>query len=584
MKHYNHELKALKFDVSFYSQELARDLQIQISKLSSDKLKAIINKVCDEEFADKDTFLQIDKLEVDLGFIPHAEVDRLLPVKLYEALKQALRHRLPVSPKPFGNESPAVSQVSENRHSEELLFVFLRYGTLPWWAANGAEHQLESIFLKLLKETPRETTAKVYATDNFEHIIRRIVYQFSDTVLVAFINALNPSYAKPLIESAAMFTKSAGLARLGIHYDKNRQWEMLLTFLNPAGAKREYDEKSLVEFVLRLLAAENNIEIETLVNYIENEAQGKKNSETKTIDKEEDVPKILQDLQPVIVELLELKILYGKLYEDIIAFIKMYDSKWAINKELDAFRRVFFNYLQKTLLPDQKAMVMVENAFRKLEFDRGVSTDSQGLRTIDNSELPKQKRVQQYLEEKKPEKQRFFERNEGRDDAYIYYIENAGLILLNPFFSTFFHRLELMQRNEFNDRHSMNRAIHLLQFLVDGQESHSENLLLLNKILCGIDINEPIEKEMVISEMEKKISLDLLNAAINNWSQLKKSSIATLRTEFLQRKGKLSFYGGEWVVRIEHNGRSDYLLNTIPWSFNMIKSSWMTEVIRVEWI
>jgi hypothetical protein len=173
--------------------------------------------------------------------------------------------------------------------------------------------------------------------------------------------------------------------------------------------------------------------------------------------------------------------------------------------------------------------------------------------------------------------------NITQNKTETYYIENAGLVLLNPFFLTFYEKLELMNKNEFKNKHAADRAIHLLQYLVNGQEGHGEHSLLLNKILCGRDIHEPVEKDISLSEIEKEISTGLLNAVINNWPPLKNSSIATLRTEFLQRTGKLKYYNGEWVLRIEHNGRSDYLLGALPWSFIMIKNSWMPEILNVEW-
>jgi hypothetical protein len=560
LENYNHELRTLKFDISFYSEDLARDLQNQISKLSNGKLDTIINRVCDEELNDKNSFLQIDTLEIDLGVIPYAEVNQLLPAKLYQAFGQSIRRRISQRYKPGYSDEQPVSQISGDGRSEDLLFAFLQTGTLPWWTDSNSWSQLESTFLRLLKDRPRETVTKIYAAGNFQNMIQRIIYQFSETLLTALTEALHPLHAKPLIKQVSVFAKSAALSRLGIRFDKNRQWKMIFAFLDPSVSRPVRNERSMTEFILDRLAAEDNFNRVILLDRLEIDFPG------------QDSPKILLDFGPLISELFELKQHYQQSYEDIIAFINQYRSNW---HNLDAFVRDFFTHLQKRPLPDQIAAGIVDLALQKTGFYPDNSTAKPGW---------VEQELRQDREEKKPVEPKQRDRDLSPGNKEVYYIENAGIVLINPFLSTFYERIGLMKRGEFIDKQAANRAIHLLQFLADGKESHSENLLLLNKILCGVAIDEPIEKEITMSETEKETALDLLNAALSSWPQLKNSSINTLRNEFLLRKGKLSFYDGEWVVRIEHNGRSDYLLNTVPWSFNMIKNSWMYEILRVEWI
>jgi hypothetical protein len=323
-----------------------------------------------------------------------------------------------------------------------------------------------------------------------------------------------------------------------------------------------------------------------LLDHIEFDFPGKdtllsKNDAKRKIDKPKPADeglRILKDQPAFAGELLKLKQPYGQLYENIIAFIiRKYDPNWANANDLNAFAHDFLFYLQKKPPPDERANHILENALRKLGVDINNTSRKQDAQTaaFNLKQL-------QLLKYKVSDKEK--QRKPYNDFAEAYFIDNAGLVLLNPYFSTLYEMLGLLKKKVFTDIHAKNKAIHLLQFLVDGQERHAEHLLLLNKILCGVNIEEPIQKEMTLNKKEKKTSLDLLNSTIGNWPKLNNSSIDTLRYEFLQRKGKLSFYGGEWVLRIEHNGRSDYLLNTIPWSFNMIKNSWMPEILRVEWI
>lgn len=163
------------------------------------------------------------------------------------------------------------------------------------------------------------------------------------------------------------------------------------------------------------------------------------------------------------------------------------------------------------------------------------------------------------------------------------YIQNAGLVLLQPFFATYFKRLGMLEGNDFIDLKARLRAVHLLQYLVAGIEKHPEQELPLNKILCNVPLQEAVPMEVVLTEQEKQVSAQLLHAVINNWDKLKNTSIEGLRASFLQRTGVLTWKGDSWNLRVEQRGY-DVLLQTLPWNISMIKTSWMTNFLYVEWI
>ena len=79
------------------------------------------------------------------------------------------------------------------------------------------------------------------------------------------------------------------------------------------------------------------------------------------------------------------------------------------------------------------------------------------------------------------------------NDADEIYINNSGLILLWPFYKRLFEKIELVQENSFISPNAAHKAALILQYLVDGITEISEANLPLNKLLCGIDIFEPIE-------------------------------------------------------------------------------------------
>lgn len=163
------------------------------------------------------------------------------------------------------------------------------------------------------------------------------------------------------------------------------------------------------------------------------------------------------------------------------------------------------------------------------------------------------------------------------------YIRNAGLVLFHPFLSTYFTRIELMEKGKFIREENIFSAIHLLQFLVDGKQKHPEHEMVLNKILCGLPIEEPVPAEIVFTQQEIEVSLELLNVITERWEQLKNTSVEGFRASFLQREGALTFGDDSWKLRVDQRGY-DVLLQTLPWSFGMIKTSWMEKILYVEWI
>lgn len=167
-------------------------------------------------------------------------------------------------------------------------------------------------------------------------------------------------------------------------------------------------------------------------------------------------------------------------------------------------------------------------------------------------------------------------------DADEIYINNSGLILLWPFYKQLFTKIGLLQKNNFIDTNAAQKAVLILQYLVDGSTEIPESDLPLNKILCGIDLLEPIETSLNINNAEIEECETLLAAAIANWSILKNTSIDGLRKTFLQRDGILRIRHGSWLLQVERQ-TYDILLDKIPWNIRVIKLSWIDKILYVEW-
>ncbi len=164
------------------------------------------------------------------------------------------------------------------------------------------------------------------------------------------------------------------------------------------------------------------------------------------------------------------------------------------------------------------------------------------------------------------------------------FIENAGLIILHPFLHNLFKATGLMEEERFKNDFCKQKAAHLLQYLVNGEQQLPEFVMPLNKILCGLTNEEHIDRFIQLDDAEIKEAGELLNAVITHWTVLKNTSAASLQQTFLQRKGKLSFNetDGYWKLQVERNA-VDILLDKIPWGFAYIKLPWMLFPLAVEW-
>ena len=172
--------------------------------------------------------------------------------------------------------------------------------------------------------------------------------------------------------------------------------------------------------------------------------------------------------------------------------------------------------------------------------------------------------------------------NSPREFLDPIFISNAGLIILAPFLHVLFQKCGLMEASGFKDEISKYKAIQLLAYAATGKTSREETELVINKILCGLDLTAPLNKVEELTVTEKETVDSLLHAVTQQWSSLKETSIDSLRQSFLQRDGRLIEEEGQFFLKIEHKS-FDMLLNQIPWNISKIKLSWMKKILEVEW-
>ena len=162
------------------------------------------------------------------------------------------------------------------------------------------------------------------------------------------------------------------------------------------------------------------------------------------------------------------------------------------------------------------------------------------------------------------------------------YNHNAGIIILTPFLSTLFERCELMEHGKFHDLESKYRAVNLLEYAATGNTGKEEHELVINKILCGMAISDPLDRNIELSNNQKETVDGLLTSVLKQWTVLSNTSIDGLRETFLQRAGKLEENDDQYHLKVEQKS-FDMLLDQIPWNINQINLSWMKKSLKTEW-
>lgn len=161
-------------------------------------------------------------------------------------------------------------------------------------------------------------------------------------------------------------------------------------------------------------------------------------------------------------------------------------------------------------------------------------------------------------------------------------VMNCGIILLAPYFKSFFSQLNLLENGAWKNRDSQIRAIHLVRYLATGQQMCPEHSLLFEKILCGMELNRPIPRDIGLSEDEITESTDLLNSILSHWVRLKNTSVQGLRQTFFKRDGILTKKDNGWLLQVERK-TVDVLLDDIPWSYSTVILPWTKYIIYTEW-
>lgn len=164
-------------------------------------------------------------------------------------------------------------------------------------------------------------------------------------------------------------------------------------------------------------------------------------------------------------------------------------------------------------------------------------------------------------------------------------VTNAGLCLFAPWLLRLFGMLDLLaeDRKDLKDMDARIRAIFILQRLVTAEErEYKESDLAFNRLLVACPFNVPLPKSLKLTDKEIETVESMLAGVKANWSKMANTSIGGFQRSFIEREGHLEQQESKWILTVE-NKAYDILLDSLPWSYKMIRLPWLKKPISVSW-
>jgi hypothetical protein len=161
-------------------------------------------------------------------------------------------------------------------------------------------------------------------------------------------------------------------------------------------------------------------------------------------------------------------------------------------------------------------------------------------------------------------------------------VKNAGMVLASSYIRLLFERLNITSNNKFLNATVRCEAVHYLQYMVTGLSHTDEALLPLNKVLCGMPLDEPVPAGIEISEEHIQLIEGMIKAIIGYWPSIGNTSVDGFRENWLARNGLLTEDDDKWELTVEKRSY-DILISRSPFSFSVIKYPWMNKPLYVNW-
>ncbi|PWV56941.1 contractile injection system tape measure protein [Chitinophaga sp. S165] len=592
-----HAIGKLLLEVQLPSREDAFALQGALSTRCTTELEPMLAELLDS-WADPDTLLQIDKLEIDLGSCDMETLRKELPGMVIDYLRknyQGIQTQLSLE--------AGMQRIPLTQGYYESWLYFLERGILPSSAVKWRQEEWEAgILAALSSETYALQQCKVLLLE-YPYAIRRLVLQFSPAFVHSWIQAYSADAYRQVLQLMTEWEVFAYHPRLKDVMKTSTALQQMTMPVLPDRAT--YQEGIIIWLIREIIVPGRTISNAALLQQLMQRLTGRV--------EEELVASWLYILQKTTTAPVKAAVL---LQETATALSTQYAAEIIVlQKNIADNRPVATQDKVSPEKTDVKDRPEQQQASQRKDHEQGTSSEAstgkkpEEVRTDKTSSVKEEQQSQQQRQKKEQEEDELAgttakhaedginssssERAvalsdeagttpEPPSEGTVYYINNAGLILLHPYLSFFFDALELRDGKQFKDEAAKHRAVQLLGYLAYGEEEIPEYDLVLPKLLCGILPAEPVKRFVPLTDLEKTEANELLTSVISHWNALGNTSPDGLRGNFLLREGKLEWKEEEWQLYVTQQAY-DMLLNRLPWGFSVVGLSWMPWLIKTVW-
>lgn len=583
-------IKKISIDISLRDVNKAMRLKGSSSNLAHAFLIPAISEVLDQFSSeiDQNQFIQIERLDLDInssdGNLESSSFLLQFKSSLYQLIKDQLLNlknqtgfesqdqflkmlsETSISTKESGFSEADHSnflksdQLDSDRRLLHTFVYFLKFGNLPWWISSTKA--LSSAFeetnlLKMLRENRESALHFLPALLTEQNVSTRLVFQFSARFIQELLFLLSDVWSEVQAFDLPYFDRLFTEV-----LDREKRQVFLLELIRIQTSKSqvvEVDLKELSRSVEQVLGIQmkvgrlhkvekmNSLDM-LLVLAIHLESSGLKR-----------IPSILERIEqfldqteqkgasPSISDLPTANTALDELVSD---------DQWSLHTAENVNNEV--GALEKQAKDEEFTAETEEKRAREepKTMPRPLRNSNQELVGDENFDLLKQA---------------------GQKGMAV---ENAGLILLNPFFKHLFNNCGLLDEEQKITDPTL--AVHTLHYVATSQECAADYALLFEKYLIGLPMGMPIDRERPLSEHIKKEVGLMFEALKQNWTIMSGSSNALIQNEYLKRNGKL-FIDSDTHRLVVKREAIDLLIDKIPWTISMVRFPWKKEMLYTDW-
>ena len=561
MRVHQHIINKHIIEAHIPSRTKAPGIQQKLSDLHEHKLLSVIDRSLSERFGNDRYHYQIDSLTVDLGQIEEVgDLEKVFAEKFREAINAASFRKFSSTYEEERDSNGIITPL-------KVLSYYLMNGILPWWADHSTESAKSYLHqqLSMLLQKPGQTF-KVFISQLHDHrqSLKRFLYTFTEKQVLQCLQLLSP-FSLERLTTCKQKVESIIADHKSITADHNKTWshevwwEAVFNQITRAESYEELEQWSIRE-VLQRLGFDQTI----ISQYV---SPNKKESETYH-----------SAAQSMVVN-------FQKRYVDNEAWQHFFSdlSQWLYRSSLRRVSAHLFKELQRSLINLQEAQdravkwIDSQKLSEKEKRKKLVEVTKVNLQPVAVQLHQLKTRTTAAVPNLMEKLQSEFEDTDGIS------VHNAGLVILWPFLQRFFENLGLISDQAFLDETTKNRAVCVLQYLCDtDEEALFEGVLPLNKVMCGVPLEDTIEP-VLLSTDEKEFAEGLLHSVISRGPYWKNLTLDGFRTSYLQRHGLLKSRDGHWLLQVEKE-TFDVTLEKLPWGFSVVKLPWMEAPLMVEWM